>query len=185
MDDFMNKEDRENLKKLNRYLGTSHRTRPYDMKNPDDIIEATIMATAEYVDLAHYWSTLSHIEELFDETMEVFHPSTWVNKAKEGKASREDLIYAAMSLGETTDLFYQLMLLAEKSCTRMWRIIFYHGEDRVKAYFFGEAREYDEEDVERVLEGGLFDVFAELEYDGVIENSAHLFSRKLEAMISG
>lgn len=185
MDDFMNKEDRENLKKLNRYLGTSHRTKPYDMKNPSDIIEATVMITAEYADLAHYWSTLSYLEELFDETMEVFHPSTWVNKAKEGRSNREDLVSAAVSLGETTDLFYQLMLLAEESCVRMWRFVFYHGDDRVKAHFFGVVREYNEEEVERVLEGGLFEVFAELEYDGVIENSAQFFAKELESLITG
>ncbi len=39
--DRLNKEDRENIKALNEVLQMKYRTKPYDFKNPRDIIEYT------------------------------------------------------------------------------------------------------------------------------------------------
>lgn len=185
MDDFIRKEDRENMKELNRYLGTKYRIKPYDMKNPKDIIEATIMATAEFVDFAYYWQTLFSLEEFFDETMEIFHPSAWVNLGLKGSTGRDDLDWATHSLQETVDVFYTLLTEAEEKCATMWRIVFYHADDGVKVFFFGAVREYHAEKLEEVLQNRLFEVFSEVDYDGVVENSARMFAKGLEDMVTG
>lgn len=183
MDDFIRKEDRENIKELNRFLGTKYRTRPYDMKNTKDIIEATMMATAEFVDFAYYWRTLFSLEEYFDETLEVFHPSAWVNLGLKGTTGRDDLDWATHSLQETVDVFYNLLAGAEEKCAKMWRIVFFHSHHEVKVFFFGVARDYDTETVEQVLTEQLFEVFTGVDYDGVVEHSARMFARELEGMI--
>ena len=76
--DFINKDDKEIIRFMNESLGTQYRTTLYDFNNPDDVIEAVKMATAEYCDLAYYWGTCNkryNIEEInsaLDNLFEVF-----------------------------------------------------------------------------------------------------------------
>lgn len=72
---FINKDDKEKIELLNELLGMSHRTKSYDMLNPDDLIELTELITAEYIDMRHYWNMISRVHSDFDESVEVFYPA--------------------------------------------------------------------------------------------------------------
>lgn len=69
---FNNKEERVLIEQLNEILGMDYRTKPFDFTKTTDLIETATMVSAEYFDLAHYWSTLSEIDENFDESLETF-----------------------------------------------------------------------------------------------------------------
>lgn len=176
---FIKKEDRENIDKLNMLMGTNHRSKPYDLKKDEDLIEATAMATAEYVDLEHYFGILSNLSEAFDESMEFFYPDEWINIGLKGTMEDEDLSSAVESLSVTEDLFHILVDRAETKCIKLWKLVLLESSDDVIRHFFGETKHFDKETVENVLEDNLFEVLDEMEYDRVIENSVKNFAKAL------
>lgn len=77
MVDFIGKDDGEIIEAVNTALGMQHRSKLYDLKNSEDLIEAAKMATAEYLDLWDYSRQLDNILEEYDEALEHYHTSTW------------------------------------------------------------------------------------------------------------
>lgn len=182
---FIKKEDRENIEKLNEALGTRHRVKPYDFNNSNDIIAATIMATAEYADMSNYWSQLYNIDEAFDESLEYYRPAGWINLGLKGTTEDEDIDDAIASLNETLNSFEAIMKKAEQKCIEMWKIVLLKPKDEVLKYFFGEVINFDRKKVEYVLEEQLIEICDSMEYDGVIENSAENFAKILkECLVS-
>lgn len=173
--DFINKDDKEIIKSMNESLGTQYRTTLYDFNNPDDVIEAVKMATAEYCDLAYYWSTLNSIEESFDESIEVFSPARWANIGLKGTTNNKILDNTIKSLGKTTDLFNDLLGIAEDKCIEVWKIAFNHPSDKIIIHYFGSNKRYNVEKINSALKN-LFELFGEIEYDGVIKTSAERFA---------
>lgn len=180
---FIKKEDRVNIEILNEASGTRHRTKPYDFNNSNDIIAATIMATAEYADMSSYWSQLYNIDEAFDESLEYYRPAGWLNLGLKGTTEDEDIDDAIVSLNETVNCFEKLMNKAEQNCIEMWKIALLKPKDDVLKYFFGEVINVDIKRVEHVLEEQIAEICDSIEYDGVIENSAENFAKVLKEYI--
>ena len=177
---FMNSEDRENVEKLNDLLGTNHRTKPYDIKNDDDLIEMTKMITAEYVDMSHYWSELANLEENFDESLEIFNPAGWVNIGLKGSTNDDIIDDAISSLKHTTNLFGNIMDKSEEKCINVWRFILKNPIKKVHKCFFGKIVNYNEEVINNVLsEDYIFEVSVKINYDGIVENSVKGFAENL------
>lgn len=177
--DFINKDDKEIIKFINESLGTQYRTTLYDFNNPDDVIEAVKMATAEYCDLAYYWGILNDIEESFDESIEVFSPARWANIGLKGTTENKILDKAIKSLRKTTDLFYELLEIAEDKCIEVWKVAFNHPSDKIIIYYFGSIKRYNIEEINSALDN-LYEVFSSIEYDGVVETSAERFAISLK-----
>jgi len=172
--------DRENIKQLNEIMGTNYRTKPYNIKNTDDLIEMIEMITAEYVDMAHYWSVLVNIDENFDESLEVFNPAAWVNIGLKGTTYSDIIDEAISSLRHTTNLFGDIMDESEKRCIEIWKFILKNPVEKVHKYFFDELVNYSDEIIDRALsEDYIFEIFAGINYDGIVENSAKMFSENL------
>ena len=164
------------------FLGMNHRTKPYDFKNSNDIIEATVMVTAKYLDMTHYWIALNDVEEAFDESLEYFNPAAWINIGLKGTTNRKDFDKAIKSLRSTSDIFRELMDTTEEKCAEMWQIVFFSSPEAVKKHFFTEIDDYNQEKVNQALEI-IFENIFKIEYDGNIENSAYNFAKTLKEIL--
>jgi|GEM_PF-6229366 len=71
--EFIGKGDRELIEAVNTALGMKHRSKPYDLKNIDDLIEATKMITGELLDTWHCYSLINTACEIYDEALEHYH----------------------------------------------------------------------------------------------------------------
>jgi hypothetical protein len=176
---YISKEESENIKKLNKILGTQHRSKPYNFKNPDDIIYATVMATAEYLDLANYWMTLYEVDESFDESLEHYDTAAWINIGLKGSTERKDIDRALSSLRKTTSVFRELMDTSEEKCTAMWYIVFFSSSSNVREHFFGQLEDYNEATIKKALEKTIENIF-EIEYNGNVETSSRNFAMALK-----
>jgi hypothetical protein len=176
---YINKEDRNNIKSLNKILGMQHRSDPYDFKKPKDIIQATELATAEYLDMTYYWMTLSNIDELFDESLEHFNTAGWINIGLKGTTGSKKIDSACSSLEKTAGLFHDLMMESEENCAEMWNVVLFGAADEVRQHFFGENINYPEEVIKTALER-TFELSTEIEYGYVIEKSAESFVKALK-----
>lgn len=58
---------------INKGMGMSHRTKPYDLKKPSDLVRFTEMATAEYMDMYYYHSNIQDVCEGYNESLEHFY----------------------------------------------------------------------------------------------------------------
>ncbi len=176
---FLSKKDRGNIEKINQYLGMSHRTKPYDFNKSEDIIEASSFITAEYIDFAHYWRTLSNIEEDFDESLEYYYPAAWTNMGLENSTNDEVLDEAVLCIRDASEIFYKLMDRAEERCKKIWYYILLNAPEQVKEYFFGDVLSFKKELVEDVLKEELFEIFLQTDYMLSIEEVAKDFAQKL------
>lgn len=177
---FNKKEDRENIEKFNNLSGMSHRSKPYDLKKTEDIIEAVKMATAEYADMSHYWTSLDSLVSAFDESIEYYEPAAWLKIGLMGDTGDEELEDARVDLDNAADSFRLLMDRAEEKCISMWRIVLTSENDEVKKYFFGDAITVDEELLEEVFENDFFEIIDSINYDGIIEHSASNFAKEFK-----
>jgi hypothetical protein len=177
---FNKREDRENIEKLNRLVQTAHRSKPYDLKKAEDIIEATKMATAEFIDITEYWGRLVEVDEAFDESLEYYEPAAWIKIGLKGDTENEEIEAARISLESAISSFRILMDRAEEKCITMWKVVFNCGDDKVINYFFDEVIHVEEGVLEKVFEDDMIELLDNMEYDGVIENSAQRFAAVLK-----
>ena len=176
----MNKEEREKVEELNFTLGSKHRTKPYDFKNPDDIIEATVMATAEYCDMAYYWSTIENILDELDESLETFYPEEWV---KHSKTNNKYFNQADCHLEKASDALNELMDQAEEKCKEMWNIAIFNSSNEVMKYFFEEEMIIKKEIINFILNEKLIEVYGDIDYNGIVVDSAKMFAKVLKEKI--
>lgn len=180
---FKNKEDRENIEILNAYSGLSHRVAPYDFKKDEDIIEATTMATAEYVDYAYYWGQINDVLENFDESLEYFDTASWINIGLKGTANDKLSDLAYKSLDKTEGYFSKLLNQAEEKCVHMWRIVFFNSNAKVIKHFFGKSVRFDAEIIESIFED-FYEVVNETKYAYSIEANVKNFCKTLRAKLN-
>ena len=83
MSNLFDSENRRVINTLNAGLGTKHRTKPYNLNNPDDLKHALTMAVGAYRDYHHYKRELLGVAEDFDESLEHYDTITWVNQGSE------------------------------------------------------------------------------------------------------
>lgn len=180
---FKNKEDREKIEILNASSGLAHRVTPYDFKKDEDIIEATTMATAEYVDYAYYWSQINDVLENFDESLEYFDTASWINIALNGAAYDKLSDLAYKSLHKTEDYFSKLLDQAEEKCINMWRIVFFNSNAKVIKHFFGKSIKFDAEVIESIFED-FYEVVSETRYAYSIEANVKNFCKTFLAKLN-
>lgn len=180
---FNKKEDRDNIEKFNSLAGMSHRSKPYDLKKSQEIIEATIMATAEFVDMSNYWSTLEQLVENLDESIEYYEPAAWLKIGLKGSTEDEELEDARADLDRASDSFRILMHRAEEKCLTMWKVVLNSTDNSVKEYFFVKDLSIENDILEEVFEEHIFDVLDGKDYDGIIEHSVDSFAKQLKIML--
>src|SRR5262249_11788872 len=131
----ISKEDRRFVELLNKRLGTNHRSRPYDFKKKDDLVEAATMATAEFLDYNKYQTIIWGLHGELDETIETFNPSAWGKIGLMGNTSVESLDNALYSIQLARKAFGHLYEESLRAYQSIWRIIFSSGNDDVLRHF--------------------------------------------------
>lgn len=181
---FISKDDKEKIELLNKTLGTKHRTRPYDLSNPKDMIEAATYITAEYIDLYRYWTNIANVNSDLDESIEVFHPAKWMSITLDSTTHDERLDYVCSLLNQLEDGFSELVNEMEQKCSGIWKVILLNDFKEVKEHFLGEAISYDKDQANLILDEYIFEISERINYDGNIENSAKEFARGLHKMLT-
>jgi hypothetical protein len=175
----MNKEERGKVRQLNsvpvKDSGTG--TEAIGYKDPDDIIEATVMAIGEYCDMAYYWSTLENIHDDFGESFETFYPEEC---AKSSKTNQKYFDQADMHLEKASEAINELMNLAEEKCKKILTIVIFSSSNEVIQYFFEKGISVKEEVIHFVLNEKLIEVFGDIDYNGEVEDSALMFIKALK-----
>ncbi len=182
---FMKKEDRERVKIFNQILGTHHRTKPYDWKKPEDIIEAVTMTMAEFVDITFMDSLLSDMDDEMDEMIECYHANEWT-KITTGETWDNVELQAAMeTLATASDAMKDLADATEETMQDVLALLFFTAPQAVRDHFFTTGWQFDTEAVEHVIEDELAEIALGIDHDGVIEHSAQRYSQALERRIKG
>jgi hypothetical protein len=88
MSNFFDKDDAEHIRMLNAASGYNHRSKPYNLNNPDDLSEMLQYAVGEFSDYRKYFFNLVKISEDFMAMTEKTQAAPWLNKGKGGKDSR-------------------------------------------------------------------------------------------------
>ncbi len=176
---FINKSQKEKIELLNSILGTGYRTKPYDLLNAKDLIEAATYLTAEYVDMDYYWVSISEVNSDFDESLEVFHPASWANLTFRGSTNDDEIDKVIHFLNHAENSMGVLKDRAEERCKWIWAIILTSDIKEVKIHFFGKDVIFNQEDIQTIFEEDLFDICDEINYNGNVEHSASEFAKSL------
>ncbi|MPW26124.1 hypothetical protein GC105_10005 [Alkalibaculum sp. M08DMB] len=123
MINYFDKENVEKINFLNQALGMSHRTKPIDLNNVDDLKEAFMLSVGEYFDYSEYWGTIVEIDEQFDESIEYYDPATWMNLTTDIEKADDLIVEAISSLADTSNVLKELVNRAETKLKKILEII--------------------------------------------------------------
>jgi len=135
---MFDKENAENIEKINAGLGMRHRSTPYDLTNPDDLAQAFLLTVAACMDYRRYWRKLEGIAEEFDESVEHYDTATWIDMGYAPEKADELAFEAAGTVAETADLFHMLMERGDRNCAAILKVILSASAD-VQKKVFGTA----------------------------------------------
>lgn len=179
---FIKKGDREKVEIINKWMGMYHRTKPYDLKKSSDLIQLTVMATAEYMDLYYYHSNIQDVCEAYDESLEHFHPDDWINLNEDSEENDNKDI--ANLLAELDFTFLNVVNKAEDQCRQAWLHVCECSSEEVYKYFFGEMLDITTEVFSAAVDETIEDI-SSIEYKYNIEDNTKCFAEKLRSNITG
>ena len=175
----LTKREKEEIANLNAIMGTKYREGGYDLENSEDLIEAIINVTAEYMDYTNYWGKLEDVIEDFDQTLKVFYPEKWFKDAKEGTTGNELMDATANSLNEACDNMFKLSMEAEKRCREVWNFLLTGNNEKAKQHFLGDISKYTEEELVEALEDTIEHI-GEVEYKCQIQDDTQSFANEIK-----
>jgi hypothetical protein len=161
--------DAEKIIFLNQRLGMSHRTKPYNLNNVEDVKTLLKLSVGRYLDYFKYWNDLQEIDELFDESIEYFDTETWVNLSNTSPKGNELILNAISSFDKTIESFRILMESAESECKELIGQALRMEKD-IRKEIFGNILEYDEAIIDEIF----MDIH-ELEYQYNMEEAFDMF----------
>lgn len=168
---IINKEDKQIIEQLNKVLGTSHRSRPFDFRRAEDWIEATVMATFEYLDFTLYSNQLSHMEGELDHSIEVFYPAGWAKIGLTGSTGIKKIDSVNSLLSRTLKAMEKLQEEAETRCQTIWNTVFSSAREDVLKHFFGDDyKSFGAPAITRVIEDQFFEIYDDFDHDGTIDS---------------
>lgn len=175
--EFIGKNDREIIEAVNTALGMKHRSKPYNLKNINDLIEATKMITGELLDTWHCYSLINSACEIYDEAMEHYHTAAW-----HAPASHSDSIYvdAHERIEELDGTMGLILMELEDECSTLWKAVLNNAD--CSRYFFNEDIDINGKDLDAIFER-VYEQLPEMEYNTVIETSTRSFAKILIEML--
>ncbi len=175
--------DKENIKKIeimNAGMGTNHRAKPYDFKNVNDINDAFKLSVCEFLDYKEYWGILSEVDENFDESIEYYDSTNWINMSIGEEIDDKLLKQALKSLRTTESVFYKLYQRSEQRCRKMFDIVL-KSEEKIQLQILGYYYKYDESLIDEVFDDeGIFS----LEYIYNMEEAYESFVAYINDVLS-
>jgi hypothetical protein len=159
---MFDKEDIANVKKLNAFLGTDHRSRPYDLNKAEDLEQALLLTVAVYRDYRQYGTTLDLLIEDYDETLEHDDPASWINLGL-APEKVDDLSYDGLdALESASRIFNKIIERAKAKCALIIKAILSTPPATQQAVLGKEYR-IKLEEMDEMIEG-LFNDLDEAEY---------------------
>ena len=159
---MFDKEKAEVIKKMNAALGMSHRTKPYDVKNPADLEHALLLAVSAYRDYRHYYFELMEIDEQWDESLEYYDLASWFFSAVDAEKMDVLACEAVSAMDNVLDAFNNLSDRAEEHLAMILKAILCASSD-VQMKVLGYAYEVEQEDMDaRIVE--LIEKYDETDY---------------------
>ena len=157
-----------------------HRAKPYDFKNVNDINEAFKMSVCEFFDYKEYWGILSELDENFDESIEYYDTTNWLNISIGDKIDDKLLKQAIKSINDAEGVFYKLYQRSEQKCRKMLDIVI-RSDEKIQMQILGHYYKYDESMIEEIFDDeGIFS----LEYIYNMEEAYESFIRYINEMLS-
>ncbi len=154
-------------------MGMSHRIKPYDLNNPEDMRQLFLLSTAAYMDYTRYWLGLANIEEGMDEGLEYYDTATWLNMTEAPEKTDDLAMEATGALRETTELFNDLRERAEEQCAQVLHILLSAPAD-IQTAVLGSAYSIPEEERDERI-GEVFEVLIDVEPHYVMEENRDEF----------
>jgi len=175
--EFIGKDDRELIESVNTALGMKHRSKPYDLKNIDDLLEATKMITGELLDTWHCYSLINTACEIYDEALEHYHTAAWMEPA-----SHSDSIYvdAHERIEELDGTMGLILMELEDECSTLWQAVLQNTD--CTRYFFNKDIDIKGKDLDTIFER-VFEQLHDMEYDTVIDTSTKSFAKALDKLL--
>jgi hypothetical protein len=175
MDNYYDKESRKRIEMINKVLNMTHRSKPYDFANIEDIKEAFMYSTGEFLDYQSYASELSELLEKYDESMEYYDPVTWLGSALDIDKHDIKVQKAYSSLRKAADDMSALSDRAEKRVVKLTQLLLSCSKEVRKAVF-GKAYIFDAEAMEDIIEESL-----EITHTYSVEESRDSFLELMDA----
>lgn len=167
---------------LNEGMKMGYRSIPYDLENEDDLIEATGMAIAEYMDINYYMMTVEDLMEQTDESIETFRPAEWLAMDGIGQVKDKTFTRAHEALEKADELFLKLRKQLEQELKYLFRRVVLPKNHKARTAFFEEVLASESKNVLmdrlfKVLDG---DAIESLANPRTIEESIEKFCRALK-----
>lgn len=169
---------------LNEGMGMKYRTKPYNLENENDLIEATKMAIGEYMDLAYFDMTVGDLVEETDECIELYRPDEWL--AQDGIAETPDKTFtkAHQALEKALKHFRVLLRQLEMELNYLFEYILLEKNNHARVAFFGQELADKTPEALTCKFKQLFedDMIYEAiinDYDGILDVNVDLFCRVL------
>lgn len=175
-DGFMNNFfDRENMQKieiLNAKSGMSHRTKPYDINNIEDIDELLKYKVCSFLDYHEYEMTIADTLEHFDESMEHYDTATWLDFSMGTNKPDKLLQKCYKSLRKAADDFLDLSQRAEIECKEALNMVI-NCDEKTQTSVLGFTVKKTE-NLTETLEN-IFEEITDLEYEYNMEKAYENF----------
>lgn len=174
----LSKREKNEIAHLNAILQTGYREGGYDLENSEDLIEAVINVTAEFMDYKDQWGRIVEVYEDFDQTLEVFHPEKWF-KTMKGEDTGHKLFDEAMaSLENAIDNLQKLEDEAKQRCREVWQFLLTGNNEEVKKHFLGDISKYSKEELLEALDITFYNI-CEVEYKCQIHEDTQNFANDI------
>lgn len=175
---YYSKKERETIERLNNLLGMSHRSKPYDFNNIDDLREAFTMTVAKYIDYLKYSMTILDIEENFDESLEYFDPVTWTSLHDNNVEGDELAQNVSSYLRKTGNYLNDLSNRSEEKCKELLVLVLDMTAE-IRVTVLGKKYIYDEEAIESVFENCM-----DIKYTYNVDESRDAFIEVLDRFLA-
>ena len=180
MFDLFDKENRDIVEKMNKYMGTKHRDRPYDLNNTDDLKQALLLAVAAYRDYRHYSITLDNLDEDFDESLEHFDTVTWFHMGYDLDKADELALDCASALSKASKVFRKIAARAEENLIMIVKVILSAQPD-LQSAVLGKTYSLEPQEMDAKIEE-LFTELDEVQHYHNIQDNFNAFLKLIEEL---
>ena len=124
--------DKENLRKidlLNKVSGLNHRSKPFDIKNKEDLNEMFKIKVCALLDYIEYQGILDELLERLDESIEYYDTSTWLSFTMDIQEPDKLLTKCYDTTRKASDNFYKLTERTSDECLEALKMVINSNEE--------------------------------------------------------
>jgi len=177
---MFDKENADNIEKINAFMGMRHRSTPYDLTNPDDLRQAFLLTVAACMDYRGYWRSLENIAENLDESVEHYDTVTWINMGRSPEKADDLAMEAVEALSEASNVFDQMIERADRNCTVILKAVL-SASPAVQKDVLGRTYSLPANELDKRIKE-LFDGLDEIDMHYQMDENRDAFLKLMEAM---